>query len=136
MRYPARTRDRKGSGFIETVVGAIFLIPICFCLLDLMVLVIANSINDSAVKNAARAAASQSSGVDAASAAAQSLAAIKPSMLVKSIVLEDFTYDDAGHTTTSVRTRMVVKLPIPFPGLDELTFKAQDVEPIVGIQHP
>lgn len=134
MRSPLKRRRTIGSGFVETVVGALFLIPIAFCLLDLIVLVIANSMNDTAVKNAARAAANQSSGGSATNAAALSLQAIKPSMLVKSIVLDDLTYDDVNNTTVTVRTRMIVKLPIPFPGFDEITFKAQDTEPIVSMK--
>jgi hypothetical protein len=47
-----------GQSILETVVGIIFLIPIVLFLLDIAVLVLANTANDTMAKNAARAAAS------------------------------------------------------------------------------
>ena len=51
-------RQSTGQSLIETVVGVMFLIPIVLFLLDIAVLVIANTANDNLVKSACRAAAS------------------------------------------------------------------------------
>ncbi len=54
-----RVRKSRGGSLIETVSAAILLVPIALAILDVIVLVVANSMNDTAVKNAARAAANQ-----------------------------------------------------------------------------
>lgn len=125
-----KTRTKRGSGLIESVTVAVILIPIALCLLDLMVLVAANAINDMAAKNAARAAANQSNGLAALAAAQKSLQSFTSSPIVKEISLEMFDYP-ADKTAVTCQTSMLVRLPVPFPGLSELTFKAKDVEPIM-----
>jgi len=51
-----RVHPRKnGHSIVEAVTAALILIPITLLILDLLVLVIANSMNDTAAKNAARA---------------------------------------------------------------------------------
>lgn len=124
------SRSRKGTGITEIVLAAVLLVPIAFCLLDLMTLVIANQMNDTLAKNAARAGANQRRGEDAFQAASNSLSSFQSSPIVKSIVIESFSY--AGvHRAVKVQTRMVVKLPIPLGSIEELTFMAKDVEPIL-----
>ena len=39
-------------------------------------------------------------------------------------------FDDKENVT--VKTSMKVKVPVPFPGMDEINFSAQAVEPVVG----
>ncbi len=68
-------------------------------------------------------------------AADKSLATFQTSGIVKSIVIEDYNYTgDKG--TFSIKTSMVVNPPVPFPGLSNLTFKAQATEPVVGTANP
>ncbi len=127
-----RSRSKKGSGLMEAVMAAIILVPIALALLDLTVMVIANSMNDTAAKNAARAAANQPDGGAAFSAAQKALATFQASTLVKSIKLNDFDYPAGGNGSVSLTTVMEVKLPVPIPGFAGYTFTAKDVEPIVG----
>lgn len=128
----AQRRKSRGSGLMEAVMAAIILVPIALALLDLTVMVIANSMNDTAAKNAARAAANQPEGGAAFAAAQKALATFQASTLVKSLTLNDFDYPAGGNGSVSLTTKMEVKLPVPFPGFAGYTFTARDVEPIVG----
>ncbi|HEY9784468.1 MAG TPA: hypothetical protein V6D17_03630 [Candidatus Obscuribacterales bacterium] len=126
-------RARRGTSFIEALTTAIILIPIALCFLDLIVLVIANTYNDTAAKNAARAAANQPDGKLAFEAAQKALASVKSSALVKTFALtiEMFDYP-ANRSVVTCKTKIVVHLPVPFPGLSEVVFMAKAAEPIVA----
>jgi len=126
-----RRRSARGTGSVEAIVGAIILVPIALGLLDLIILISANSMNDVAVKNAARAAANQADSTSGFDAANKSLISVRSSTIVKSIVLEGFDYPLSKEAVT-VSTRMTVHLPVPFPGLSDIEFVAKDVEPIVA----
>jgi Tfp pilus assembly protein PilV len=127
-----KQRKARGSTLIESVVAALILVPIALCLFDLTIVVVANSMNDSAAKNAARAAANQPDGNSAFTAATNSLNSFSASsLIVKSISIQMFDYP-ADQNAVTCQTKMVVHLPVPFPGLSDITFMAQDVEPIVA----
>ena len=132
-----RRRSTRGQGLTEAVAAAVVIIPLALCLLDFMVLIIANSMNDTIVKNAARAGASQDSEIDALAAAKKSIASFHSSNLVQSnqLVLSGFNYDP-NKGSISAQTTMTVNLPMPFPGYSTMTFTAVDVEPIVNFQPP
>ncbi len=127
-----KNRAKRGSGLIEAILAATILVPIALFLLDLTVMIIANSMNDTAAKNAARAAANQPNGTSAHAAAEKALASFQASSIVKSLALSEFDYPPKGIGSVSVVTVMEVKLPVPVPGFAGYTFKAGDVEPIVG----
>lgn len=125
--YPRR-RKQNGSNLAESAVAAIILIPIALAILDLIVAVAANTMNDSAAKNAARAAANQSSKPQALEAAANALSTFHKSNIITGISVDlEYNGDKAIAETT-----MKVHLPVPFPGFSDLTFKARDVEPVVA----
>lgn len=124
-------RRTKGAGLVETIVIATVLVPVTLFFLDLIVLVMANSINDGACKNAARVAANQAAPLDAVNAIEKAIAAYRKNSILKSIRIVRMIYDDVGYTTVSVETEVVVHLPIPFPGYNDVTFVAKDVEPIL-----
>jgi Flp pilus assembly protein TadG len=128
-----KPRSMRGTSMIEAVTAAFVLVPIALCLVDLGMVVVANSMNDTAAKNAARAAANQTDGGSATLAAKGSLQAIN-SPIVKSIDVE--TLDYVLNDSVTVQTKMIVHLPVPFPGLSDITFMAQDVEPIVAFTPP
>ncbi|MBS2010536.1 MAG: hypothetical protein JST01_26030 [Cyanobacteria bacterium SZAS TMP-1] len=128
-----RRRSRRGQGIAEAVTAAIVLVPIALCLFDFLVVVIVNSMNDTACKNAARAAANQPDFDSAKTAAEKSLMSVHSPFLSK-IELQEVIYD--GPATVAVKTRASMNLPVPFPGYSSLTFDAQDVEPIVGTAPP
>ncbi|HEY9718641.1 MAG TPA: hypothetical protein V6C69_14305 [Trichormus sp.] len=130
-----KARSKRGSGITESVVAAIVLIPLALCLIDLMALVVCNSMNDTLVKNMARAAANQTESGAGFAAAENARQSFKPSPLVGSIDLEAFEWppDGTQDPAVTVKTRMVVHMPVPFPYFgDSVQFVAQDVEPIVA----
>ena len=129
-----RNRAKRGSGLIEAILAATILVPIALFLLDLTVMIIANSMNDTAAKNAARAAANQPKGDPAYKAAEKALATFQASSIVKSLAIKGFDYPAKGVGSVSVVTEMEVRLPVPLPGFTSYTFRAGDVEPIVGTE--
>ncbi len=136
MLFPRRKqRSRNGASLIESALAALILIPIALAVVDLMCIVAANSMNDTACKNAARAGANQPTGPLAQKAADKALATFQTSGIVKSIVIDDYNYT-GEKGTFSIVTTMVVNPPVPFPGLSNLTFKARAVEPVVGAANP
>lgn len=124
-------RKTKGVGLVESIVMAIVLIPVTLMFLDLIVLVLANSINDNACKNAARVAANQRKFDDAIRAAEKVVASYSKNSIVRSLKIQTMDYDEANHTNVSVTTQIKVQMPIPFPGFSNFTFVAKDVEPIL-----
>lgn len=131
MKSKVRSRrSRRGVSLIEAALGALILIPIALLIVDLIAIVIANSMNDTAVKNCARAGANQPNPQSAGEAADKVLATFQQSGIVKSLTLEDLAYTE--NEVCTARTTMVVRVPVPFPGLNEITFRGMAVEPIVG----
>jgi hypothetical protein len=124
-----RSRSRRGQGLAEAITAAIVLVPIALCLFDFLVVIIGNSMNDTACKNATRAAANQPDLGTAQAAAEKSLLSLH-SPLINSISLLDVTYND--KVSVMCHTRISIHLPVPFPGYADLIFDAEDVEPIVG----
>lgn len=158
----ARSKVRSGCGqsIIETVVGIIFLIPIVLFLLDIAVLVMANTANDNLAKSVCRAAASAKdtgsnlgtpdAGYNAAVAAASTFATsdiIKPG---GGSFVTGYCWNGLGNNNTQgawpnsipkpevgnvgVVTTMTVKVPVPLPLLpNQIDFVAKAVEPVVSI---
>lgn len=128
-----RSRTRRGQSFIEAVCAAFIIIPLALCLLDLIVLVVANSMNDTAAKNAARAAANQPDGNSALAAAQKSLSSFKKSAIITDVILQGLDYPDPNNAgAVSCKVKISVHMPMPFPGFSDIAFTAQAVEPIVG----
>jgi len=125
-----KIRTTKGSGLAEAAVAAIVLIPLALGMLDIIFIVLANSINDTACKNAARAAANETNGTLAKDAALKSLSSFQTSAIIPSLQLVSL---DIPPTADSVacKTKILVILPVPVPGCSQITFMANAVEPIV-----
>lgn len=152
----------SGQSIIETVVGITFLIPIVLFLLDIGVLVLANTTNDNMAKTIARAAASarDSSSSEGSGPAAYSAALAAANKFSESAII---TKPAAGSFVTGycwnglgnedkqgsswpntiptpnigdvgIVTSMTVHLPVPFPFLPStVDFQAKAVEPVVSI---
>lgn len=125
-------RRQQGSGFVEALAVGMLILVITLALIDLIVLVLANGINDTAAKNAARAAANQVEKEKQIAAARGSIKGSKASGsgFITSLKIKDL-YPMDGNITCI--TEMKLKLPIPVPGIGaDFVFVAQDTEPIVG----
>jgi len=130
----AMIRTSRGQGITEAVTAALVIIPIALFLFDLLVLVIGNSMNDTACKNAARAAANQPDITTATAAAQKSLRTAHSPLVNGIVILQQLDY--LPNVSVSCKTRVSIHLPIPFPGYSDLNFDTQDVEPIVGATPP
>lgn len=128
-----RKRGKRGSQMIEAVAVGTIIIVIAMALIDLIVMVLANGVNDGAAKNAARAAASQSSLAKAVEAAQNSLKENKKGNAGFITELSLKSLDYVPKQTVSATTKMHVSLPIPVPGIGaSYTFLAQATEPVVA----
>ena len=130
-RQAQNLRNRKGQALIETAVAAIFLVPIVLGLLDVTVMVVCNSMNDSIAKNAARAAANQPDKQSAKNAAENVFAHVAHSCIVASVSMKDINYTDTKDAVT-VSSKMEVTLPVAIAGLGHQVFVAQSVQQIVS----
>lgn len=127
------TRRRQGQVFIEVVCGMIILGFMGLFALDVVVLVLANSANDTLAKNCARAAANTQSASAAKEAAVQVVKAFPVSPYVENV---GFLGSKLVYEKDSVRTEtvVIVKLPISLPGtVDKVAFHAASTEPLVGV---
>jgi hypothetical protein len=123
----------RGSQMIEAVAVGTVIIVIAMALIDMIVMVLANGVNDSAAKNAARAAASQPSLAKAVAAAQNSLKENHKNStgFITELTLKSVDY--IPNKTVSATTKMHVSLPIPVPGIGaSYTFLAQATEPVVA----
>jgi len=125
-----KSRGGRGSGIVEAVTIGVVLIALTLALIDLVVIVMANGVNDTAAKNAARAAANENTGDGAYAAAQTSVNSLKPAGFVSSLTLSTVDYTPGGVVTC--RTKIEVKLPVPVPGIGAtFLFVAQATEPIL-----
>lgn len=122
----------KGQCLIEVLAGIFILIPITLFILDLVVLVLANSANDTLAKNCARAAANVQKPDQAKQAALKVLAGFQTSTIITAANLVDCNYNNKEDV--QVETKISVKLPVPVLGINfSPVFHARAVEPIVGV---
>jgi len=108
------------------------LIPIALFGLDLAVLILGNSANDSLAKNCARAAANAQTSTNAKAAAQQVLSHFPKSPLVEEVKIQNVSYN--SKDTVTVESEITVRIPITLPGTkSKVAFKAKATEPVVGV---
>ncbi len=134
------TRCFTGSAIIETLVGLFVLLPVFLLLIDVISLVIGQSINDDLAKQAARIEANlptNDSGEAAVKYVGDTIYAGSTGLVTDaSVVLPKFSWttDSSGHTTVTVVTEVRCNLPAPVPlgGPSYQIFQAQATWPWVG----
>lgn len=135
-----RTRkSHNGSAITETAVGALVLMPIFLILVDLIALVVGQTINDDIAKNAARYAA-QGSDSNSANTLAQNYINSTPyqggaGFLVTSAQIISFNWTPVE---TKVVTEITIKLPIGVPLLNirDQNMQSQATFPSIGVSAP
>ncbi len=160
MRH-SHSSGKSGQTIVETVVGILFMIPIVLFLLDIGVLVLANTSNDNLAKSVARAAASaidtsssQGSAPAGYTAALNAADRFNESAIISktgSSFVTGYCWNGLGTEDkqgtswpnavpapnigdVGVVTAMTVHLPVPFPFLpNSVDFQAKAVEPVVSI---
>jgi hypothetical protein len=127
-------RNQKGQVFVEVLCGMFILIPIALCALDLIVLVLGNSANDSLAKNCARAAANEQDLSKAKAAAAQVVSHFPKSPLIEKVELDNAKLDFNSKANVTAETIITVRIPITLPGtVSQVNFRARATEPVVGV---
>ena len=127
-----KARRDRGTGFVDAVAMGLILVLVALALFDFLVVAFANSVNDAAAKNAARAAANQSDPSIAADAATKAVPAVSGFITELTLLSLDYKKNDV----VTAKTKMEVKLPVPFPCFgDKLVFMASDTEAILTSSH-
>jgi len=103
--------------------------------LDLTVLVTTSQSNEQWAELAARSAASQANAQNARLTAESCLAKAKTSNIVQSVALEGVDYD-LGKGQVTIKTKMLVNMPVPFPFLSQVECHARAIQPIVATPAP
>ncbi|MBX9693039.1 MAG: hypothetical protein K2Z81_11690 [Cyanobacteria bacterium] len=128
-------RREKGTSIIETVLGIIFVVVLILFFIDIGAVVTCQTNNERMCKNAVRAASEKDQANAAKAAAEDIIKNTKSSQLFTSPAMKDFEYD-AGSGMVSARTTVVCNLPVPVPGvanLSKVEMQAKSVETIVAI---
>jgi hypothetical protein len=125
----------KGSAIIETAVGLFILVPIFLILLDIIALVVGQTINDDIAKKAARRASEQSDAILARQAAddyMNTIAYTGPTGLVCGARISGF---DWNTDRVRVVTEVTINLPVavPFGGPASQIMQTQMTEATVGV---
>ncbi|MBX9940142.1 MAG: hypothetical protein K2Y32_12860 [Candidatus Obscuribacterales bacterium] len=133
---PIRRRRRaRAQTLIEAITGFAVIIPLALMAIDLTVLVTTSQSNEQWAELAARVAASQSNEQNARLSAEGCLAKAKTSNIVQSVALEGVEYD-LGKGQVTIKTKMLVNMPVPFPFLSQVECHASAIQPIVATPAP
>jgi hypothetical protein len=133
---PIRKRRRvRAQTLIEAIAGFAVIIPLALMALDLTVLVTTSQSNEQWAELAARSAASQANAQNARLTAESCLAKAKTSNIVQSVALEGVDYD-LGKGQVTIKTKMLVNMPVPFPFLSQVECHASAIQPIVATPAP
>jgi len=128
-------RIESGTSIIEAVLGIIFVVILVLFFVDIGAVVTCQTNNERMCKNAVRAASEKDKQNDAKSAAEDIVKGTKSSQIFTSPTMHDFEYDTSTGMV-SARTTAICNLPVPVPGVANLTtveMQAKSVETIVAI---
>lgn len=125
----------KGSAIIETAAGLFILVPIFLILMDVIALVIGQTINDDIAKKAARRACEAGDSVAARRAADDYMNTITytgPTGLVCGARISGFDWRNERVTVT---TEVTINLPVavPFGGPKSQVMQTQMTEATLGV---
>lgn len=131
-----KKRHVKGNALIESIVGVgLIFVPLVLCAADITFMFQAAHANEEFAEQLARLCSTLK---DKANAEKACLDVIKQYQLPKNysnLELTDLVFDLSAQEV-SLTTKMVVTLPVPFPGFDHLTVSANAKQPIVSIPVP
>jgi Flp pilus assembly protein TadG len=127
---------KNGSAIVETAVGLFVLLPVFLILIDLLALVIGQTINDDIAKKAARYAAEGSTQVTAQAYADNYMSSISytgPTGLVSNAHIIGSVQWNTNQTR--VVTEVTINLPIavPFGGPTYQIMQTQSTYPTTGV---
>ncbi len=145
---PILSLNDNGQSTVELVAGLIVLVPIVLGLFDMAVVIIANQVNDSACRDAARVAASGRPTADETTArATQVLKQVYhtggylegPALVAATplgIKAPDPVFGGPYSGSVRVETKITVHLPAPLPGVLPATqeFHAREEYPVTFVE--
>ncbi len=131
-----KKRQGKGNALIESIVGVgLIFVPLVLLAADLTFMFQAAHVNEEFAEQLARLCSTLK---DKANAEKACLDVIKQYQLPKSysnLEVSDLNFDLSAQEV-SLTTKMVVTMPVPFPGYERITVSANVKQPIVSIPVP
>ncbi|MBX9688396.1 MAG: hypothetical protein K2X27_16930 [Candidatus Obscuribacterales bacterium] len=129
----SRMKRNRGQSLVELSSGIMVLVPLVYCFIDLMSLLIVADFADSNARNITRVAALAN---DRASGRVSAELAVKESNLrlpifIKNLSLESFRFDEFNGTISS-RVKVKASLPAPLAGWDEVSIFGSSKIPITA----
>jgi Flp pilus assembly protein TadG len=151
IKIQPRKPGIKGSALIETLAGLFILLPVFFLLVDVIALVIAQSVNDDLAKQAARYAvqvpaqyntngtintsAMQTAATNAATNYIdQQLGYVGSTGLICQATLVSCNFDPVNGAQVVTQIRCNLPIPVPFGGPSYTDFKAQFTYSPINVQ--
>lgn len=128
-------RQAKGSSLVETMSGFFVFIPLAFFAVDIATIANAAQINEQFAESVARIAGTQINENSAIKAGTDVMNNYNKPPLITDVSVDNIDYQLAAGQVT-VNTAMSVNLPIPFPGYNQVTVRANAMQPIVCMPAP
>jgi Flp pilus assembly protein TadG len=128
-------RSQRGVSIIESVLGIVAIVLLLLFFIDVGAVVTCQTNNERMCKNAVRAASQKDKETEARLAAEEIIKNTPSSQIFTSPTMEEFSYDTSTGLV-SARTMVTCNLPVPVPGIANLTqvqMQAKSVETIVAI---
>lgn len=125
-------RKTGGQSLIEISVCLTAAIPVLLFLLDMGFAVLCSQVADEIARDAARVAASQRTTQAATTTANSVISRFKTSAVITKVSLSDDKVNYVPDDKVTVRIKMAVKLPVPFPFINNNPeFQAEAVQPVL-----
>lgn len=127
-----RTTRGSGQSLLETVVGALILIPLALMCVDALAVINANHSNQELAQTAARAAANNADHDAARKIAEQTVSDFAKSNLISNVSIASFDFN-APLKLVTVSLSMTVNVPVPLPFASSVRLSASSTQPIVAL---
>ncbi len=148
MQAKIKTRKTAAQSFVELIVGCMIFIPIILVLVDIVVCVMANSVNDACCRDAARVAANTDpTQQDLVTSRAQAVVSrsykgggyiVGPVLVGANPIIRSKPDSNTGgpfDAEVDVTTKITANMPAYFPGLTpaSMDFKSEQRFPVTYI---
>ena len=131
-----RARRQKANSLIESIVGVgLVFVPLALVAADLAFMFHAAHLNEEFAEQLARLCSTLPDQANAAKACDDVIRQYKLPQNITKLEFHDLIFD-VKQQEVSLSTSMVLTMPVPFPGYERVTVKANAKQPIVSIPVP
>ena len=131
-----KKRKVKGNSLLESIVGVgLIFVPLVLCATDLTFMFHAAHVNEEFAEQLARLCSTLKDKANAEKACLDVIKQYQLPSCYANLELKDLVFDLSAQEV-SLTTKMVVTMPVPFPGYERITVSANAKQPIVSIPVP